>query len=315
MSQKPLDHSKPEEYVNNLKHRGIIQLTGEDRVNYLQGQVTADMDQLTQSNALLACHCDFKGKIWSVFYTFDWQDSILLVTDNSVLDKSLSELNKYGVFAKVEITNQTDNWSITGGSGATFEKSITDLFEALPTGDRAVISNTYGLVMSVEFPEQRYLVLQPQNAEKQLTCEIMKDGEQWEISDIKAGLGDIRESTINEYVPQMLNLQALNAIDFEKGCYMGQEVVARTKYLGRNKRAGFILKAETSSNDLTGEQLEYQIGENWRPGGKILRSGADAEQTWIFAILANDTEVGSAFRVKSSPNTIFVAQVLPYHLQ
>ncbi|PKH00631.1 tRNA-modifying protein YgfZ [Paraglaciecola sp. MB-3u-78] len=314
MSQPLTDHIQTKQYANKLKNSGVIQLTGEERVNYLQGQITADVNQLTQNNALLASHCDFKGKVWSVFYTLLWQNSILLVTHKSVLDKSLSELNKYGVFAKVDITNQSDNWQITGGSGDLFEKAISDLFDELPSGDRKVISNVYGLVMSVESPEQRYLVLQPNNTENKLLLNESENSDLWEIADIKSGLGDIRETTINEYVPQMLNLQAMDAIDFEKGCYMGQEVVARTKYLGRNKRAGFILTTQTDNKDLSGEQLEYQIGENWRPGGKILRSGSEAGQTWIFAILANDTQVGSAFRVKSSPNTIFVAQALPYPL-
>ena len=315
MSQPSSDHDQTKQYANTLKNNGVIKLTGDEKVSYLQGQVTADINQLTDNNALLACHCDFKGKIWSVFYTFAWQDTILLVTHNSVLEKSLSELNKYGVFAKVEISNQSDKWQITGGSGALFAKTTTELFGELPTGDRKVISNAYGLVMSLQHPELRYLVLQPNDAEKQLNFNVAENGELWEIADIQAGLGDIREATISEYVPQMLNLQSLNAIDFEKGCYMGQEVVARTKYLGRNKRAGFVLIAESENNDLSGEQLEYKIGDNWRPGGKILRSGTDSEQTWIFAVLANDTEVGSTFRVKSSPNTIFVAQTLPYPLQ
>ncbi|GAC20941.1 tRNA-modifying protein YgfZ [Paraglaciecola arctica] len=315
MSQPTLDHSQTKQYANKLKNNGVIVLTGDEKIKYLQGQITADVNKLTDENALLGCHCDFKGKIWSVFYTFAWQDSILLITHNSVLDKSLAELNKYGVFAKVEITNQSDKWQITGGSGSLFENAIIELFDELPVGDQVVKSDAYGLVMSVTRPEQRYLVLQPNNAAKQLNCDVAENDKLWEIANIKAGLGDIREATINEYVPQMLNLQALQAIDFEKGCYMGQEVVARTKYLGRNKRAGFILKAESENDDLTGEQLEYQIGDNWRPGGKILRSGANLGQTWIFAVLAIDTEVGSAFRVKSSPNTIFVAQALPYPLQ
>ena len=168
--------------------------------------------------------------------------------------------------------------------------------------------------MSVEQPEQRYLILQPNNVEKQQTLIVAENDERWEIADIQAGIGDIHETTINEYVPQMLNLQALDAINFEKGCYMGQEVIARTKYLGRNKRAGFVLKTETENNIVSGEQLEYQIGENWRPGGKILRSGTYLGQTWIFAVLANDTEVGNAFRVKNSPHIIFVTQALPYSL-
>jgi folate-binding protein YgfZ len=315
MSQALSDQIPPKQYTNKLKDSGIIQLSGEDKVEYLQGQVTANVNQLTKNKALLASHCDFKGKVWSVIYTFLWQDTILLVTHKSVLEKSLAELKKYGVFAKVDITNQSDNWQITGGSGDLFEKAISELFDELPTGDKNIISNAYGLVMSKEQPEQRYLVLQHNDAEKKLSLKESESGELWEIADIKSGLGDIRETTINEYVPQMLNLQAMDAIDFEKGCYMGQEVVARTKYLGRNKRAGFILEAQIDSKDLSGEQLEYQIGENWRPGGKILRSGSDAGQTWIFAILAKDTQIGSTFRVKSSPNTIFIAQALPYPLQ
>ena len=315
MPQPLSDQYQTKQYANKLNNSGIIQLTGEEKASYLQGQVTVNINQLTENNALLGCHCDFKGKVWSVFYTLAWQDSILLVTHNSVLDKSLSELNKYGVFAKVDITNQSDEWKIIGGSGALFEKATTELFGELPSGDRKVVSNAYGLVMSIEQPHQRYLVLQPKNTEKQLSCDVSEDDELWEIGNIKAGLGDIRQTTINEYVPQMLNLQALNAIDFEKGCYMGQEVVARTKYLGRNKRASFILKSESENNNLAGEQLEYQIGENWRPGGKILSSGVDSGQTWIFAVLSNDTEIGSAFRLKSSPNVFFVTQVLPYTLQ
>jgi folate-binding protein YgfZ len=315
MSQPLSDHTEIKQYINKLRNSGVIQLTGEERVNYLQGQITADVTHLTQNNAMLASHCDFKGKAWSVFYTFAWQDSILLVTHKSVLEKSLSELNKFGVFAKVEITDQSNSWQIVGGCGVLFEKAATELFDELPAGNKEVISNVHGLIMSVEQPEQRYLVLQPIDAEKKLTINEAEDNDLWEISDIKAGLGDIRESSINEYVPQMLNLQAMDAIDFEKGCYMGQEVVARTKYLGRNKRAGFILKSQTDNNDLSGELLEYKIGENWRPGGKILRSGSDAGQTWIFAILSNDTEEGSTFRVKSSPDTSFVVQALPYLLQ
>ena len=315
MSQPLTNKIKTAQYTNRLLDSGVIQLTGEEKVTYLQGQITADVNKLTQYNSLLGSHCDFKGKVWSVFYSFLWQNSILLITHKSVLDKSLSELKKYGVFAKVEITDQTSNWQITGGCGEKFEDALFKIFDQLPSGDRNVISNENGIVMSVEQPVQRYLVIQPCNAEKQLPKSEIDDNQLWEIADINAGLGDIRGTTINEYVPQMLNLQAMNAIDFEKGCYMGQEVVARTKYLGRNKRAGFILKTQTDTKDLSGEHLEYQIGENWRPGGKILRSGSDEGQTWIFAILAKDTQIGSIFRVKSSPNTIFIAQALPYPLQ
>jgi folate-binding protein YgfZ len=303
------------DYITNITNKGVIQLTGEERVKYLQGQVTADINKLSPENVLLACHCDFKGKIWSVFHAFSWKDTILLVTHESVLAKSLAELNKYGVFAKVEITDASSNWIITAGQGAEFEAAITNLFGKLPVGDKNSISNEIGIVTSISSPVQRYLVLQPVDAENKLEMGISNQQNRWEVDDIKAGLGDIRASSINEYVPQMLNLQILDAINFEKGRYMGQEVVARTKYLGRNKRAGFILKTDLIEQDLTGEQLEYQIGDNWRPGGKVLRSGSDFEQTWAFAVLSNETAIGSNFRVKSQPDIILQTQALPYNLE
>lgn len=315
MSQHTSDNDQTTQYTNALNNSGIIQLTGEEKTSYLQGQVTADINKLTDNNTLLGCHCDFKGKMWSVFYALTWQDSILLLTDNSVLEKSLSELNKYGVFAKVEITNQSEKWQVMGGSGSVFEKAATALFDDLPSRDRQVLSNENGLIISIEHPTQRYIVLQPKSTQKRLICDITPNEQLWEVENIKAGLGKIQQMTINEYVPQMLNLQALNAIDFEKGCYMGQEVIARTKYLGRNKRAGFILKSDSQCIDLSGELLEYQIDENWRPGGKILNCGVSSGQTWIFAVLSIETQIGSSFRLKSSPNVIFVTQVLPYTLQ
>ena len=73
MSQLPSDQFKTKQYANRLNNIGVIQLTGEERASYLQGQITADINNLTDNNALLACHCDFKGKVWSVFYTIAWQ--------------------------------------------------------------------------------------------------------------------------------------------------------------------------------------------------------------------------------------------------
>lgn len=307
--------SSPSPYISQLKNRGVIQLVGEERVKYLQGQVTTDIAKLTPSTMQLSCHCDFKGKMWSLCYTFDWQSSILLLPHQSVLASSLAELNKYGVFAKVDITDQSDNWIITGGTGTEFETAIKQVFTRLPENDGEVVSNDNGLVVLFNAPIPRYLVLQPKTAE--LTLDITGNGESddWEAADIQAGLGDIRQSSSGEFVPQMLNLQYLNAIDFEKGCYMGQEVIARTKYLGRNKKAGFILTCDAQLDSLEGETLEFAVGDNWRPGGKILRSAVSHGQTWAFAVLANDTEQGAQFRLKSSPEVTLTTQALPYELQ
>ncbi|MCF2946540.1 tRNA-modifying protein YgfZ [Paraglaciecola aquimarina] len=308
--------SATKEYITPITNKGVIQLTGEERVKYLQGQVTSDVAKLDEQKLQLTCHCDFKGKTWSVSYALNWQDSILLLPHKTALAKSLAELNKYGVFAKVEIADQTDNWQIIGGVGETFEQAIQDLFGSVPNTNEKVISNENGLavlVSSLHLPS-RFMVLQPIDAKQKLASESTDKGHLWEMDEIKAGIGEISEPTANEFVPQMLNLHCVDAIDFEKGCYMGQEVIARTKYLGRNKKAGFILASNSTQSNLTGESLEFEIEGNWRPGGTILRSATNDEQTWIFAVLAKDTQLGTEFRLKSKPDVIFNTQALPYEL-
>ncbi|MEP0356187.1 tRNA-modifying protein YgfZ [Paraglaciecola sp.] len=300
-------------YICELNNKGIIQLQGEERVKYLQGQVTADIEVLTKAKSLLSCHCDFKGKVWNVSYILSWEDSILLVTHKTALTRSLGELNKYGVFAKVDINDDSDNWQVLGGKGLEFEEYITEQFGSLPKEHQSTVSNDSGLVISIESPSPRYLVVQKKASLPALS--LQPEDQEWELDDIKSGLAEIKVETSNEYVPQMLNLQALNAINFDKGCYMGQEVVARTKYLGRNKRASFILSARLTTEDLTGQSLEYQVGENWRPGGKILRSASINNQTTILAVLPIDTAIPSVFRLKSSPSVIFTTETLPYKIQ
>lgn len=300
-------------YICELNNKGIIQLQGEERVKYLQGQVTADIETLTQTKSLLSCHCDFKGKVWSVSYVLSWQNSILLITHKTALTNSLAELKKYGVFAKVDINDDSDKWQILGGKGSEFQEYIINQFGSLPKGHQSTVSNERGIVISIYTPSQRYLVIQ-QKADL-ATLTIKQNDHEWELDDINSGLAEITETTSNEYVPQMLNLQALDAINFEKGCYMGQEVVARTKYLGRNKRASFILSASLATEDLTGQSLEYQVGDNWRPGGKVLRSVSINNHTTILAVLPIDTDISSAFRLKSNPDAIFISQALPYDIQ
>ena len=129
-------------------------------------------------------------------------------------------------------------------------------------------------------------------------------------------MGNIQQATLGEFVPQMLNFQAINAIDFDKGCYMGQEVVARTKFLGKNKRACFILEGDCETlpeQAIVGKLLEIQLDENWRRGGVINRACFDNGRLYILAVMANDTEVGSVVRLKDTEVHLKVCE-LPYTL-
>lgn len=307
----------PDDFLTRLDQLGVIQLEGEQRTNYLQGQVSADMQKLTLNNSLLGCHCDFKGKTWSIFYAAQFGEATLLISHQESLVQSLAELKKYGVFAKVDIS-AAKQWQCLAGTGEQLETLIREMFNALPVGDRQTLSNEHGLVMAIDAPITRYmLVLTDQGADKLIERygQELADPAVWELLDIQAGLPQIQQATSNEFVPQMMNLQALDGISFSKGCYMGQEVVARTKFLGKNKRAAFILMAEQEATVVPGDGLEAPAGENWRRGGTVLRAAQLNQQTWLLAVVANDTEVGSVMRLKEHPDKVFTVQSLPYSLQ
>lgn len=304
------------EYLTRLDDKGIIEVSGEDRIKYLQGQITADIETLDRHHALLGCHCDFKGKTWNVFYAAEQQDNILLISPKSSIPRSLSELKKYGVFAKVDIQDSSEQWVCLGGTGERLETLIADKFADIPFENQQVFSNENGLVMALTAPQLRYLLILTVSAAEQLINQYGELSPQdiWEVEDIQAGIAQVSDTTVNEFVPQMMNLHVLDAISFSKGCYMGQEVVARTKYLGKNKRAAFILKSEQAIKLNPGDTLESQVGENWRRGGTVLRSASINQQSWVLAVLPNDSETDSVLRVKEQPEVIFRIQPLPYPL-
>jgi folate-binding protein YgfZ len=192
------------------------------------------------------------------------------------------------------------------------------LFANVPTKDRQTLSNENGVVMALGSQNMRFmLVLTAQGQASLASHEEFQYAPDslWEVQNIKAGIAQLRTATSNEFVPQMMNLQAVNAISFSKGCYMGQEVVARTKFLGKNKRAAFVLKAEEAVDLQPGDTLEIPVGENWRRGGTVLRCATLGRETWLLAVVANDTEVNAKMRLKDQPNTVFTVQSLPYSLE
>ena len=298
------------QWQGQLAHLGAIKVTGVDTKKYVQGQVTCNVDSLSPEHWTYGAHCDFKGKMWNFFTAFYWQDALYLLCDQDVIPGALSELKKYGVFSKVEITDASAELAIIGAAN---ESPInTELFTDIESTDKSVVpTHTHVRLTLGSESSQRHIII---STDLSLVDGLTDGSSVWQALDIQAGIGSITSATSNEYVPQMLNLQALDAIDFKKGCYMGQEVVARTKYLGKNKRAGYILTAPTEYDIEVGELLEVQLGDNWRRSGQVLSRGVLNGQTWLFAVLPNDTQSGTDLRVKSQPDIIVTTQALPYSL-
>lgn len=304
-------------FLCQLSHLSAISLSGEQRVDYLQGQVSADISALSDSTTLLGCHCDAKGKTLSVFNTVLWENAIVMIMHEGGFQASFDALKKFGVFAKTDIIDKSQDLLFVGGKGQETESLIIDVFGKLPAPQQ-VVSNEAGVVIHVTKPETRFLIILSRNALDSLSIDeqqISAPNGLWQLMDIQAGIPHIESNTVAEFIPQMMNLQALDAISFTKGCYMGQETVARNKYLGKNKRASFILMTDRNVNVNSGDVLERQVGENWRRGGTVLSSSAHNTETWLLAVLPNDTDANELLRLKEQPDVQFVVKPLPYPIE
>jgi hypothetical protein len=173
---------------------------------------------------------------------------------------------------------------------------------------------------AVKIDSQRWLLLvDSEQAEKIINgIEAAKVNESlWTRFEIEQAYPVVTQVEQNEHIPQALNLQALNGISFNKGCYTGQETVARAKYRGINKRAMYIVKGNIESplSDDEVVQLERSVGENWRSAGQLMVHYTFANNTAIgLVVLPNNLDEGTEFRLSSQPDTRWTIEPLPYSL-
>jgi len=268
-----------------IEQFSVIKLTGPDSLSFLQGQVTCDVNRLENEVYVPGCHCNAKGKMWSTFLSFKHDDAFFLVMTRESAQSSLAELNKYGVFAKTEISDDTQNWYIYG-SDAAISQGI-----------------------SLKLAEQHFIVLSREEQSTNAQPNV------WWQNEILSGRAHLYTTTVSEYVPQMLNLQALDYISFNKGCYMGQEMVARMRYLGKNKRALYIAKAEQALELTPGDDMYISLKGNRRASGKVINSCVTDGQTYVQLVLPKDTQQTETIFINQDDDTALLLLPLPYSLE
>lgn len=323
---KPMGNSlnQSESFLALLDDISVISVAGEQAHEYLHGQLTVATNPFDMTTAKIAAHCDFKGKMFSTMFVsysgaLDASDAhFKLWAHSGGANESLVQLKKYGVFSKVDIAIDTD-LKVYGGFGEHCFEQLHVFFPTLNRQHLSVQSNQFGQIITFNDNTLRFLVCLTTCGQERLADvlngEKLIDKQYWDRLEILAGLANIQQATVGEYVPQMLNMQSIDAIDFNKGCYMGQEVVARTKFLGKNKRASFIAKCDSSNVDkakvTVGEAIEIKLGENWRRAGSLNRFAITEEELLALVVLPIDTEVGSMIRIKDCDITLTITP-LPY---
>ncbi|WQG58582.1 folate-binding protein YgfZ [Pseudomonas sp. RTB3] len=220
-----------------LSHEGVLAVRGADAAKFLQGQLTCNLNYLSDTQASLGARCTQKGRMQSSFRIVLQGDGVLMAMATELLEPQLADLKKYAVFSKSRLTDESAAWVRFGLANA--DKALSSLGLELPD-DTDSVARTDALIAIRVSPARAELWAPAEHAEavrSHLAAQLDQAGlNEWLLGQIRAGIGQVMPQTRELFIPQMINLQAVGGVSFKKGCYTGQEIVARMQYLGKLKR-------------------------------------------------------------------------------
>ena len=284
-------------WIVELSNHSLILVRGADAVKFLQGQVTCDIEALSLSAGIgpsvLGAHCTHKGRMLFTFRAFCIDDdTVALMVYRELVSQVMDSLGKYIVFSKAELIDAQADYQLLGIEG---ETATTVLKHYIPhLSDELDSVSVVDAMTAICLGHQRYQVLLSLNSEEvvsgamerlQTVCES-NDLNFWTLGNIRSGIGEVRRETVGEFIPQMLNLQAVgNGISFSKGCYTGQEIVARMKYLGKLKRQMYRLRAEADLLPNPGDPI-YSLSAE-KPVGSVVIASRLEDSVEMLAVVTS----------------------------
>ncbi|MEY4766199.1 MAG: hypothetical protein RI907_2872 [Pseudomonadota bacterium] len=261
-----------------LPHLGVIVAEGPDAATFLHGQLSQDIKNQPKSEGRLAAYCTAKGRMLASFLVLrPAPETLWLVVDQGVLPAVLKRLSMFVLRAKVKLSDGSATLQVQG-------HLQRDASANLAQGAALPVSDTDGRLSCQLPPVQgvaRTLVVTPPGEAAPDTAPGALAA--WRWLEVLSGVPQIESGTVEQFVPQMINYELIGGVNFKKGCYPGQEVVARSQYRGTTKRRAFVLLAEAGATP--GAEL-FSSADPGQPAGMVINAAAAPHQASPLAVLA-----------------------------
>lgn len=306
--------------VCDLSHLARVEAKGADTVRFLQGQLTNDIAKVSEQRSQLAAWCSVKGRVQVQFRVLQRGDAYYLLCPQDRLSLVMKRLSMYILRSDVKLRDASGELLCIGIGGTQAASALeaalgvappAEIDDALLQDEVSVlrIMGTQPRFMLLAAPERLLALWQALTAQETVTPAGIAA---WELQDITAGLPQIMAATADEFLPQMLNLQAINGVSFKKGCYTGQEIVARTQYLGKLKKHLFIAKLATDGCPAPNTHLFADDGE--QSIGQIVNARPHPDGGCLCQAVIQVKHIDSPIHVGSNDGTVLELQELPYEL-
>jgi len=307
-----------EDCLFDLTDRSLIEVNGADAADFLQGQLTVDVKALDHDRSRLAAWCSPKGRVLALFRVLVGDSGFWLELPAELAERTLARLRLYVLRARASLDDASPRLLRLGVHGQRVPAVIEGVLGDLPAQAEEVVARAGVTVWRLPGPAPRFeLVGEPEAVEPVARAlaeaTVPAPRAWWSLLDILAGVPLIHADTSDLYLPQMLNLGALGGISFDKGCYVGQEVVARTEHLGRLKRRLYRGRAEAPAPP-RGCPVHVARGEPGDPVGRVLCAEAHPEGgSALLAVIAMDA-AADPLALESPTGVPLRLEPLPYRV-
>ncbi|QXH52600.1 folate-binding protein YgfZ [Pseudomonas fakonensis] len=296
-----------------LTHEGILAVRGSDAGKFLQGQLTCNINYLSDDHASLGARCMVKGRMQSSFRILPEGNGYLLAMAGELLEAQLADLKKYAVFSKATLSDDSTAWVRFGLQHG--DAALQALGLALPDASGATVRHE-GLIAiraSVGRAELWAPAAQADAVREKLAATLAEGTlNDWLLGQVRAGIGQVMGPTRELFIPQMINLQAVDGVSFKKGCYTGQEIVARMQYLGKLKRRQYRLALDQA--ELPAPGAEIFSPTHGSSVGEVVIAASSGHNVELLAVLSADAVADDNLHLGSLEGPRLTLLDLPYEL-
>lgn len=259
----------------DLSHLGLIRVSGEDAQSFLQGQFTNDTREVSETRSQLSAYCSPKGRMMANFRLFMNGGHYLLQMPLETHATVLKRLPMFVLMAKATVSDASDELVTIGLAGDCAPTLLQHAFPSVPEKSGEAIEQNGNTLVRLHGEPARYQITGQPESIIALWQQLAKEAtpantDFWRLQDIRAGIPTIYQATSDAFVPQMTNMQQIDGVSFTKGCYTGQEVVARMKYLGKLKRRMYLASVDSAQRPQPGDELFAPDSKSGQGAGRVV---------------------------------------------
>jgi hypothetical protein len=301
----------------DLSQFGILKISGEEAQSFLHNLFSSDVKALTPQHALRSSFNTAKGRTLATFLIWRTGADYFLQLPLELTATIQKKLSMYVLRAKVKIEDASDEVVSLGLSGAHAQEVLGKLFGELPQMNLGIISTEQGRVMRIS--DTRWQIDATAEQASALWDTLVQHAQPvgspcWDWLDIRAGIPVILPQTQEQFVAQMLNLDLIGAVNFKKGCYPGQEIVARMQYLGKLKRRMYLAHLDSTDNPQPGDELFSADMEGQASGMIVNAAPAPSGGYDVLAVVQISSRDTQTLHWKSLQGAALQFLPLPYPL-